>query len=179
MWLMLAILSLLALAALILPWVALFRVSSAERRLLDAEARIDRLLREVAVLKGAAPSAVDSSPEAEAESPELAASPSPAEAPPEPAGFPDAQPERDAASPIPKIPRPSFEQQFGVRLPVWFGGAALILAGFFLVKFSIEQGWLNPTVPSLAAPSAFPCWQAAAGSAATISQRTPRASPSR
>lgn len=40
----------------------------------------------------------------------------------------------------------SFEQQFGARLPVWIGGLALILAGFFLVKYSIEAGLLSPTV---------------------------------
>ncbi len=41
---------------------------------------------------------------------------------------------------------PSFEQQFGARLPVWIGGIALALAGFFLVKYSIEIGLLTETV---------------------------------
>jgi uncharacterized membrane protein len=146
-WFMLSILALLALAALILPWVTLFRISSAERRLLDAEARIDGLLRKIAALEGVAGGeSVDTASEAPAALPELAAPAEPAEATAEPATPPDAEPQRDAADLIPKLPRPSFEQQFGVRLPVWFGGAALILAGFFLVKFSIEQGWLNPTV---------------------------------
>lgn len=40
----------------------------------------------------------------------------------------------------------SFEQQFGARLPVWIGGIALALAGFFMVKYSIETGLLSPTV---------------------------------
>lgn len=40
----------------------------------------------------------------------------------------------------------SFEQQFGLRLPIWAGGFALILTGFFLVKYSIEMGWLSPGV---------------------------------
>jgi uncharacterized membrane protein len=45
-------------------------------------------------------------------------------------------------------PKPtiSFEQQFGARLPVWFGGIALALAGFFLVKYSIENSLLSPAV---------------------------------
>jgi uncharacterized membrane protein len=149
MWFMLAILALLTLAALILPWVTLFRISNAERRLLEAEARIDSLLVEISVLKGGASGRIDSAPEVAVDDPKLAASlpaAESAEATAEPPALPDAEPERDAASLIPKFPRPSFEQQFGVRLPVWFGGAALILAGFFLVKFSIEQGWLNPTV---------------------------------
>lgn len=43
-------------------------------------------------------------------------------------------------------PSISFEQQFGARLPVWIGGVALALAGFFLVKYSIEIGLLSPFV---------------------------------
>ena len=41
--------------------------------------------------------------------------------------------------------RESFEQQFGARLPTWIGGVALALAGFFMVKYSIETGLLSPT----------------------------------
>ena len=40
----------------------------------------------------------------------------------------------------------SFEQEFGARLPVWVGGIALALAGFFLVKYSIDNNLLSPTV---------------------------------
>lgn len=47
---------------------------------------------------------------------------------------------------IEKEERVSFEQQFGARLPVWIGGVALALAGFFMVKYSIETGLLSPTV---------------------------------
>lgn len=38
------------------------------------------------------------------------------------------------------------EQQFGARLLVWVGGIALTLAGFFLVKYSLENKLLSPTV---------------------------------
>lgn len=48
--------------------------------------------------------------------------------------------------PVEEKPRLSFEQQFGARLPVWIGGIALALAGFFLVKYSIEIGLLSPIV---------------------------------
>lgn len=41
-------------------------------------------------------------------------------------------------------PKLSFEQQFGARLPVWIGGIALALAGFYLVKYTIETGLLTP-----------------------------------
>jgi uncharacterized membrane protein len=39
-----------------------------------------------------------------------------------------------------------FEHQFGRRASVWLGAVALALAGFFLVKYSIEIGLLSPTV---------------------------------
>lgn len=37
-----------------------------------------------------------------------------------------------------------FEQNFGARLPVWVGSIALIFAAFYLIKYSIEAGWLGP-----------------------------------
>lgn len=40
----------------------------------------------------------------------------------------------------------SFEKQIGARLPVWIGAVALILAGFFLVKYSIDLGLLTPAI---------------------------------
>lgn len=42
------------------------------------------------------------------------------------------------------LPRLSFETLVGGRLPIWIGGVALVLAGFFLVRYSIEQGLLGP-----------------------------------
>ncbi|HEV3447205.1 MAG TPA: DUF2339 domain-containing protein, partial [Gemmataceae bacterium] len=38
------------------------------------------------------------------------------------------------------------ERQFGARLPVWVGAVALALAGFFLVRYTIEIGLLTETV---------------------------------
>jgi uncharacterized membrane protein len=40
----------------------------------------------------------------------------------------------------------SFEFNFGQKLPVWIGGVALAFAGFFLVKYTIDQGWLTREV---------------------------------
>lgn len=39
-----------------------------------------------------------------------------------------------------------FEFNFGKKLPVWIGGIALAFAGFFLVKYSIDMGWLTKEV---------------------------------
>ncbi|KTF69866.1 DUF2339 domain-containing protein [Sphingomonas sp. HT-1] len=64
---------------------------------------------------------------------------------PEPALRSEPQPE-----PLPEpesrfaLPRLSFESLVGGRLPIWIGGVALVLAGFFLVRYSIEQGLLGP-----------------------------------
>lgn len=52
------------------------------------------------------------------------------------------------ASTEPLPPRPSaakrFEDLIGGKLPIWIGGIALIFAGFFLVRFSIEAGLFGP-----------------------------------
>ncbi|MGH6927099.1 MAG: DUF2339 domain-containing protein, partial [Dongiaceae bacterium] len=40
----------------------------------------------------------------------------------------------------------TLEEKLGVRLFIWVGGIALALAGAFLVKYSIDQGWLGPAV---------------------------------
>lgn len=45
----------------------------------------------------------------------------------------------------------SLERLIGGSLPIWIGGAALVLAGFFLVRYSIESGLLGPTARTLLA----------------------------
>lgn len=54
----------------------------------------------------------------------------------------------EIAQPIPREPAKSmaasFEALAGGKLPIWIGGVALILAGFFLVRYSVEQGLLGP-----------------------------------
>ncbi|RYY26265.1 MAG: DUF2339 domain-containing protein [Sphingomonadales bacterium] len=44
----------------------------------------------------------------------------------------------------PAGPRLSLETLIGGKLPIWIGGAALVLAGFFLVRYSIDSGLLGP-----------------------------------
>jgi uncharacterized membrane protein len=56
-------------------------------------------------------------------------------------------PEETAATAPPPRPtrtRPGFEVIAGGRLPIWIGGAALVVAGFFLVRYSIESGLIGP-----------------------------------
>ena len=40
----------------------------------------------------------------------------------------------------------SFEQNIATKLPVWIGALSLICAAIFLVKYSIELGWMQPVV---------------------------------
>src|SRR5450432_543452 len=65
----------------------------------------------------------------------------------------EAQPGQPAPPPpIPDIPAaasqpaPGFEERIGTRWVVWVGGLTLALGGFFLVRYSIEQGLLSPGV---------------------------------
>ncbi len=51
---------------------------------------------------------------------------------------------RAPAAPAPE--RPSLEERFGTRWVIWVGGLALALGGVFLVRYSIEQGWIGPGV---------------------------------
>src|SRR5947209_4608385 len=50
--------------------------------------------------------------------------------------------------PLPPPPPadPGFEERIGTRWVVWIGGLTLALGGFFLVRYSIEQGLLGPGV---------------------------------
>src|SRR4051812_3867559 len=69
------------------------------------------------------------------------------EAPQETATIPPASPPRisDIPAPTPQA-RPGFEERIGTRWVVWVGGLTLALGGFFLVRYSIEQGLLGPGV---------------------------------
>ncbi|WP_162235328.1 DUF2339 domain-containing protein [Sphingomonas sp. Leaf10] len=70
--------------------------------------------------------------------------------PPQPVA-PPPPPARRPILPRQSIPRPSlpgidFETLVGSRLPVWIGGLALVVGGIFLVRLSIEAGWLTPAI---------------------------------
>lgn len=54
--------------------------------------------------------------------------------------------EQTPIKPIKEAKTFNFEKQFAAKLPVWIGGVALALAGFFLVKYSIDNNLLSHTV---------------------------------
>ncbi len=56
---------------------------------------------------------------------------------------PEAAPEPPPPPPGPKI---DIEALLTMRWGVWLGAAALLLAGVFLVRYAVEEGWLGPAV---------------------------------
>jgi uncharacterized membrane protein len=84
----------------------------------------------------------------------LAEAMTPAEAAVAPVPEPVSVKPAPAAPPPPRQParpRASFETVVGGNLPIWIGGAALVLSGFFLVRYSIESGLLGPAARTLLA----------------------------
>jgi len=99
----------------------------------------------------AAPQAPAATPPAAALPPEPAPPPVPAAAPPPPKAPPEAVPKPPPPPRLPVPPQPpvldtegGWERKLGIYIPVWIGGLALVLGGIFLVKYSIEHGWLGP-----------------------------------
>jgi uncharacterized membrane protein len=121
-----------AIAALVMAVGARSRLRLLEYRMAGLEARLFRLIGGV---EEARPAEVQ--PEPEPTEPE----------PSEPAEPEPLQPE-EAAIEAAKAARPpiSLEERFGTQWVVWVGGLALALGGFFLVRYSIEQGWFGPAM---------------------------------
>jgi uncharacterized membrane protein len=69
---------------------------------------------------------------------------------PKPTGEGEEPPHEPEAGIAPKAaataakPHISLEERFGTQWVVWVGGIALAFGGFFLVRYSIEQGWFGP-----------------------------------
>jgi Predicted membrane protein (DUF2339) len=123
-------------------------------RLARLEARVRALeaSREAAPLPSALPPPTPSQPPAPTvELPGEAAPPSPLPPPPLPPlpPLPRSPPPPRPATAGPSTPlpeRPGLEERFGTRWVVWVGGLALALGGVFMVRYSIEQGWIGPGV---------------------------------
>ncbi|HEY6257984.1 MAG TPA: DUF2339 domain-containing protein [Xanthobacteraceae bacterium] len=114
------------------------RLRGLERRLALIERRIDG-----SAAAGAAPAP----PRPAEHPPERVATPAP-ESPAAPAPSPPkpAPPSRPAVPTAPAPPRMGLEERFGTQWVVWVGGLALALGGFFLVRYSIQQGLIGPGV---------------------------------
>ncbi len=150
---MIAFTLLLALGAAAAFYIVLRRVAFLEQELGRVESRIVALEEERREAPVHRPAPSRAAPQPVAEAPTLTAD-TPADtitersAAPEPASEPKS--ERFAPEPRP-LPQFSLETLIGGKLPIWIGGAALVLAGFFLVRYSIESGLLGPETRTMLA----------------------------
>lgn len=120
---------------LFLAVVVLGIVAAAQgQRLKQLARRIERLERGQALATPAAEPAPLAAPRPVAQPAPPPAEPVPPPPPPSPAPIP------------PPTPRPGLESLVGARLPIWVGAIALVAAGFFLVRYSIETGLFSPAV---------------------------------
>lgn len=123
----------------IAAWVRTWRLRAQHDQLLADVARLKRQMAEQAL-----PPPFGDAPMVEALPPpavEPVPVSVPAPAPPfEPAPEPIATP--SVVSPV----QPGWEQRLGARAFVWIGAVTLALAGVFLVRYSIEEGYLSPEV---------------------------------
>ena len=124
-----------AIAALVMVVGARSRLRLLEYRMAGLEARFFRLVGSV---EEARPAEVQPEP----------MMPEPTEPEPAEPAEPEPLPAEEAAIEAAKAARPpiSLEERFGTQWVVWVGGLALALGGFFLVRYSIEQGWFGPAM---------------------------------
>lgn len=128
--------------------VALVRTSGIRMESARLAAELATLRQQIQQGAVALPPAIAVEPQ-----PDLQPAPEPAPAPEPP---PEALPppfEPAAAPPLapvwePVAPQPSvgWEQRLGARAFIWVGAVTLALAAIFLVRYTIEEGWLSPDV---------------------------------
>ena len=142
--------ALLALTVVVLPWVNCVRLQRQQEEL-RALRKAVQALTAVAEPPPATQTADSMQPDPGGTTAPAAATPA-ASPPAEHAAAADSETMPVAPSPVAPLPNESpdtpstggFERRFGALLPVWVGGVALALAGFFLVKYSIEHELLSP-----------------------------------
>jgi uncharacterized membrane protein len=138
----------IAIVALVLAIGARDRV-----RLLEAQFAAFKKLQPVGAAATMAPPATAPMPTpqpSQAAEPPRPAPPPPDAIPADPiprpaASVPPTPPLSPPAPPAPSSPPPmGWEERLGTQWTVWVGGIALALGGYFLVRYSIEQGWFGP-----------------------------------
>lgn len=137
-------LSLALLASLVLPWINRSHIRQLSRQVEHLQHELRQLRAAPNALVGAEPVAATSigSGEHEAHVLEFESILEPEKS----AGRWEAEPEPLPAAAYATASARSFEQRFGGQASVWLGGVALALAGFFMVKYSIESGLVTPQV---------------------------------
>lgn len=132
--------------------VALVRTSGIREqnaRLSAEVAALRRLIEQGAAAPALPPPAIEAPSQ-----PEPAPAPAEALPPPFEETVPPPAPVWEPATPQPVAPQPlapqpaaiGWEQRLGARAFIWVGAITLALAAIFLVRYSIEEGWLSPEV---------------------------------
>src|SRR5262245_15853829 len=145
----LAMFELINLVVVILATVGVVLGIGARDRIRTLEFRLGLIERRLQ--EGLAGGAMPEAPPAREELPEPA-DPSVSEPPPLAALAPPPPPQPEPPSPEQTAAAflraaevgPSLEERFGTQWVVWAGGIAVALGGFFLLRYSIEQGWFGP-----------------------------------
>mgnify|MGYP000037978951 FL=1 len=150
----------LPVTVLIVSLTAFGRTNRLQRRMLELEAEVDLLRRELREAPRAAPRPTPAAPATppparpepppvrEAPSPPVAAPKAPAPAPVQPKpSVPKAPPPRTAPTrPVP-VPRVAISPE---RLAMWLaaglGGISVVLASLFALSAAIDRGWVGPAV---------------------------------
>jgi uncharacterized membrane protein len=142
---LIVILVLVALAFPVIAIVALAKAISLRTLVLALGARVEALERELARRDVLLPTTATPTARAEPTPPPESA-PAETEAPPAPPPSPSV-PLIPESAPAAQPPRAiGFEERFGTRWIVWVGGVALALGGIFLVRYTIQQGLIGPSV---------------------------------
>ena len=150
---------LIALEVLGLPILVVLYLSERSRVAQRLHALAQELVRLRSALAGTGAMAGTGAPAAERAAPADRPAPAPTPAPPAPpvptaasvptvASVPAADwvVGRRPPAAAPAAPRESLEERVMRRWAVWLGAVALAFGAYFLVKFSIEQGWFGPPV---------------------------------
>ena len=149
------LLGILLIGSLLLPWVNLIRFNSREnsiRELREEVAALRRALRERD--RNPPVSAPPPPPMVEQPEPSKEVLQEPAHQTKERSVSAETKvPTKVIKPPPPPPPKPifQFEANMGTKAAVWVGGVALLMAGFYLIKYSIETGLLTPAVRITAA----------------------------
>ena len=142
----------LVVGSLILPWVNLIRYNNREntiRELREEMGALRRLLRNLNEGQQVAPPPPPPPPivEKRESSEEIQEEPAPKVQESAARVKPMAAAKVLKPPPPPKPTHPfGFETNMGTKAAVWIGGVALLMAGFYLIKYSIETGLLTPAV---------------------------------
>ena len=142
----------LAIAAFVMVLGARGRIAALEQRLLYLEAGRPAAAAEASAAP-VSPAPIEAAPLRDDTVSAVAGPEDAAVAPAEPPPPPPLPEDVSQPPPIPVAARPreSLEQRLGTRWAVWVGGLALALGAIFLVRYSIDAGWLGPQVRIAAA----------------------------